>query len=105
MIFHCFIGGSPTKKPRVQMDEAALQIPLDNGFRRTTTIHAIGKRGFIGEVLYYGPCGKKMKTIPDVMRVSYPFVTAQKISSEFISQCKFYIEVKTEKFQFFFSVP
>lgn len=61
-------GGSPTKKPRVQMDEAALQIPLDNGFRRTTTIHAIGKRGFIGEVLYYGPCGKKMKTIPDVMR-------------------------------------
>lgn len=51
------------------MDEAALQIPLDNGFRRTTTIHAIGKRGFIGEVLYYGPCGKKMKTIPDVMRV------------------------------------
>lgn len=82
MIFHSFIGGSPTKKPRVQMDEAALQIPLDNGFRRTTTIHAIGKRGFIGEVLYYGPCGKKMKTIPDVMRVSYPFVTAQKISSE-----------------------
>ena len=51
------------------MDETALQIPLDNGFRRTTTIHAIGKRGFIGEVLYYGPCGKKMKTIPDVMRV------------------------------------
>ncbi|XP_078334663.1 bromodomain adjacent to zinc finger domain protein 2B-like isoform X10 [Crassostrea virginica] len=61
-------GGSPTKKPRVQMDETALQIPLDNGFKRTTTIHAIGKRGFIGEVLYYGPCGKKMKTIPDVMR-------------------------------------
>ncbi|XP_055998604.1 bromodomain adjacent to zinc finger domain protein 2B-like isoform X7 [Ostrea edulis] len=59
---------SPTKKPRVQMDEAALQIPLDHGFKRSTTIHAIGKRGFIGEVLYFGPCGKKMKTIPDVMR-------------------------------------
>jgi hypothetical protein len=43
---------------------------LERGWKRSTTILAIGTRGFIGEVLYFAPCGKKMKTIPDVMRVS-----------------------------------
>lgn len=64
------------------MDEVVLQIFLDNGFRRTIIIYVIGKRGFIGEVLYYGFCGKKMKIIFDVMRVSYFFVIVQKISLE-----------------------
>ncbi|XP_060070967.1 bromodomain adjacent to zinc finger domain protein 2B-like [Ylistrum balloti] len=59
---------TPIKRPRVQMDEKELKIPMDAGWRRQTTILAIGKRGFIGEVLYFAPCGKKMKTIPDVMR-------------------------------------
>jgi hypothetical protein len=62
--------GSSVKRPRVQTDERELKVPLERGWKRSTTILAIGKRGFIGEVLYFAPCGKKMKTIPDVMRVS-----------------------------------
>lgn len=60
--------GSSVKRPRVQTDERELKVPLERGWKRSTTILAIGKRGFIGEVLYFSPCGKKMKTIPDVMR-------------------------------------
>lgn len=68
---HISTADSPaTKKPRVQTDEKVLRIPVVNGWKRSTTILAIGKRGFIGEVLYFAPCGKKLKTIPDVMRVS-----------------------------------
>nr|KAG5701531.1 hypothetical protein BaRGS_024781 [Batillaria attramentaria] len=39
---------------------------LPTGVR--TTIHGMGRRGIVGEVIYYAPCTKKMKTIPDVMR-------------------------------------
>lgn len=69
--FSDYDGSSSTsKRPRVQTDERELKVPLERGWKRSTTILAIGKRGFIGEVLYFAPCGKKMKTIPDVMRVS-----------------------------------
>ncbi|XP_052093542.1 bromodomain adjacent to zinc finger domain protein 2B-like isoform X4 [Mytilus californianus] len=61
-------SSSTSKRPRVQTDERELKVPLERGWKRSTTILAIGKRGFIGEVLYFAPCGKKMKTIPDVMR-------------------------------------
>ncbi|KAJ8307462.1 hypothetical protein KUTeg_015546 [Tegillarca granosa] len=61
-------GGTPTKRPRMQLDEQVLRVPLEQGWQRQTTILAIGKRGFIGDVLYFAPCGKKLKTIPDITR-------------------------------------
>ncbi|XP_012935525.1 uncharacterized protein LOC101848029 [Aplysia californica] len=60
--------GSPNKKRCVQMDERELTIPLEHGWNRQTIINGMGRRGIVGEVLYFAPCGKKMKTIPDVMR-------------------------------------
>ncbi|KAI8778112.1 bromodomain adjacent to zinc finger domain protein 2B [Biomphalaria glabrata] len=61
--------GSPNKKkPPTQLDERELIIPLEHGWNRQTIINGMGRRGIVGEVLYFAPCGKKMKTIPDVMR-------------------------------------
>ncbi|XP_067687467.1 bromodomain adjacent to zinc finger domain protein 2B-like isoform X8 [Haliotis asinina] len=59
---------SPAKRRRIITNENDLRIPLEHGWRRQTTIHTMGRRGIVGEVLYFAPCGKKMKTIPDVMR-------------------------------------
>ncbi|KAK3579708.1 hypothetical protein CHS0354_025743 [Potamilus streckersoni] len=58
----------PLKKRRVQLDEKELKIPLQHGWRRQTNIHTYGRRGIVGEVWYFAPCGRKLKTIPDVMR-------------------------------------
>ncbi|GFS02191.1 bromodomain adjacent to zinc finger domain protein 2B [Elysia marginata] len=59
--------GSPKKKAQ-QIDERELTIPLEHGWNRQTIISGMGRRGIVGEVLYFAPCGKKLKTIPDVMR-------------------------------------
>ncbi|RUS91216.1 hypothetical protein EGW08_001022, partial [Elysia chlorotica] len=59
--------GSPKKKAQ-QIDERELTIPLEHGWNRQTIINGMGRRGIVGEVLYFAPCGKKLKTIPDVMR-------------------------------------
>ncbi|XP_076455767.1 bromodomain adjacent to zinc finger domain protein 2B-like [Babylonia areolata] len=58
----------PSKKRNIVLNEKELLIPLEHGWRRQTTIHGMGRRGIVGEVLYFAPCNKKMKTIPDVMR-------------------------------------
>ena len=60
----------PSKRRNVVLNEKELLVPLEHGWRRQTTIHGMGRRGIVGEVLYFAPCNKKMKTIPDVMRVS-----------------------------------
>ncbi|XP_050406043.2 bromodomain adjacent to zinc finger domain protein 2B [Patella vulgata] len=56
------------KKRRLVTDESELRIPLEHSWLRQTTIHTMGRRGIVGEVLYFAPCGKKMRTIPDVIR-------------------------------------
>ncbi|KAL8601347.1 hypothetical protein ACOMHN_054640 [Nucella lapillus] len=58
----------PSKRRNIVLNEKELLIPLEHGWRRQTTIHGMGRRGIVGEVLYFAPCNKKMKTIPDVMR-------------------------------------
>ncbi|XP_064595320.1 bromodomain adjacent to zinc finger domain protein 2B-like isoform X3 [Liolophura sinensis] len=60
-------SNAPHKRRRV-MDEKELRIPLEHGWRRETRIRTVGSRGIAGEVLYYAPCGKKLKTYPDVTR-------------------------------------
>ena len=74
-------SGSPSKKRCVQMDEKELTVPLEHGWNRQTIISGMGRRGIVGEVLYFAPCGKKMKTIPDVMRVSGFLVHVEEMSS------------------------
>lgn len=64
------LAADPSKRRNVVLNEKELLVPLEHGWRRQTTIHGMGRRGIVGEVLYFAPCNKKMKTIPDVMRVS-----------------------------------
>ncbi|XP_035485025.1 bromodomain adjacent to zinc finger domain protein 2B isoform X4 [Scophthalmus maximus] len=54
------------KRKRV-MDEKELMIPLELGWRRETRIKSVAGRSQ-GDVAYYGPCGKKLRQYPDVMK-------------------------------------
>ncbi|CAH1773357.1 unnamed protein product [Owenia fusiformis] len=55
----------PSKKRRV-IDETEVRIPLEYGWRRETRIRSVSQRGFSGEVLYFAPCGKKLRTYQEV---------------------------------------
>ena len=46
------------------------QASFPYSWRRQTRIRGIGTRGLIGEVVYFAPCGKKLKSVPEVARVS-----------------------------------
>ena len=52
------------------METDELRLPLKNGWRRETTVREYSKSGVRGDVCYYGPCGKKFKQYPDIVRVS-----------------------------------
>lgn len=58
----------PSKRRRFVSDEAALRIPLTQGWKRETLIRAIGKSGVRGEVTYYSPSGRRFRQYPDVVR-------------------------------------
>eukprot|EP00092_Neocalanus_flemingeri_P068100 GFUD01083168.1.p1 GENE.GFUD01083168.1~~GFUD01083168.1.p1 ORF type:complete len:2042 (+),score=445.04 GFUD01083168.1:252-6377(+) len=45
-----------------------LQAPMNNGWRRETTIREYTKSGIRGEVVYVAPCGKRFKQYPDIIR-------------------------------------
>ena len=50
-------------------DERAVRRPLSRGWRRQVIIRQLGPGDRVkGDVLYYGPCGKKLRTYPEVMR-------------------------------------
>ncbi|XP_071035935.1 bromodomain adjacent to zinc finger domain protein 2B isoform X6 [Parasteatoda tepidariorum] len=56
------------KKRRVVPDEREVQIPLEHGWRRETRIRCFSRSGVRGEVAYYAPCGKKLRSYPEVVR-------------------------------------
>ncbi|GIY81667.1 bromodomain adjacent to zinc finger domain protein 2A [Caerostris darwini] len=56
------------KKKRVLPDEREVQIPLEHGWRRETRIRCFSRSGVRGEVAYYTPCGKKLRSYPEVVR-------------------------------------
>ncbi|XP_071942120.1 bromodomain adjacent to zinc finger domain protein 2B-like isoform X3 [Antedon mediterranea] len=61
-------GPIPQKRLRVTDVEAVNQ-PLQYGFRRQTIIRQLGPEDQVkGEVIYYGPCGKKLRNYPEVLR-------------------------------------
>lgn len=39
-------------------------------WRRETRIKSFSRSGVRGEVIYYAPCGKKLRSYPEVVRVS-----------------------------------
>ncbi|CAM9630898.1 unnamed protein product [Lampetra planeri] len=62
-------------KRRRTADERELRVPLDHGWRRETRIQTIGDR-LHGEVLYYTPCGRKLRQYPEVNK----FLTRNRIT-------------------------
>ncbi|XP_036423616.1 bromodomain adjacent to zinc finger domain protein 2B isoform X5 [Colossoma macropomum] len=56
-----------SRKRRRVTDERALRRPLEHGWQRETRIMSICGR-VQGEVVYYAPCGKKLKQYPDVIK-------------------------------------
>ncbi|XP_072019979.1 LOW QUALITY PROTEIN: bromodomain adjacent to zinc finger domain protein 2B-like [Amphiura filiformis] len=59
---------NPRKRMRVTDDEA-VRHPLDHGWRRQIVIRQLGPGDRVkGDVIYYAPCGKKLRTYPEVMR-------------------------------------
>lgn len=58
------------KRKRLRVtDERAVRWPLANGWRRQTIIRQLGPGDRIkGDVIYYAPCGKKLRTYPEVVR-------------------------------------
>ena len=59
---------NPRKRMRVT-DEEAVRHPLDHGWRRQIVIRQLGPGDRVkGDVIYYAPCGKKLRTYPEVMR-------------------------------------
>jgi len=60
---------SSTKGKRYYATELDdLQAPMNNGWRRETTIREYTKSGIRGEVVYVAPCGKRFKQYPDIIR-------------------------------------
>ncbi|XP_064644828.1 bromodomain adjacent to zinc finger domain protein 2B-like isoform X4 [Lineus longissimus] len=56
------------RKPRPVVDETDIRIPLEHGWRRETRIRTMSSRGIVGDVIYYAPCGKRLKTYPEVTK-------------------------------------
>lgn len=61
---------TPTKRKRRKADESLCRIPLQHGWRRETLIRDITASGIKGDVSYVAPCGKKLATYSDLMRVN-----------------------------------
>ncbi|KAL1426598.1 hypothetical protein MTO96_018181 [Rhipicephalus appendiculatus] len=49
-------------------NEREARIPLERGWQRQTIIHSYGKSGVKGEVIYIAPCGKKLRSYPEVLK-------------------------------------
>ncbi|KAL9966066.1 hypothetical protein ACROYT_G024079 [Oculina patagonica] len=61
-------SGTPRKRCRA-VDEEAVKIPLAKGWRRQTRLRQVGPSGGLrGDVYYFAPCGKKLRTYPEVTR-------------------------------------
>ncbi|XP_070536234.1 bromodomain adjacent to zinc finger domain protein 2B-like isoform X4 [Ptychodera flava] len=59
---------TPAKRRRMH-DENEARSPLEYGWRRQTIIRQLGPGDRLrGDVMYFAPCGKKIKTYPEVIR-------------------------------------
>jgi hypothetical protein len=52
----------------VEIVEAKIKLPLRYGWKRETIIKEIHKNGIRGDVIYYSPCSKKLRTFQEIER-------------------------------------
>lgn len=53
-----------------KVPEAMIRLPLQLGWRRQTCVRTMTASGIRGDVSYFAPCGKKLGTYSEVVRVS-----------------------------------
>lgn len=52
----------------VEIVEAKIKLPLKHGWKRETIVKEIHKNGIRGDVIYYSPCSKKLRTFQEIER-------------------------------------
>jgi len=63
---------APGGRRKRRVAEAELvRVPLRQGWRRQTCLRQISASGVRGDVVYFGPCGKRLSAYSDVLRVSF----------------------------------
>uniref|UniRef100_A0A8C2GSA1 Bromodomain adjacent to zinc finger domain 2B n=1 Tax=Cyprinus carpio TaxID=7962 RepID=A0A8C2GSA1_CYPCA len=80
-------------KRRRVTDECALRKPLQYGWQRETRITSISGR-LRGEVVYYAPCGRKLRQYPDVIK----YLTSNGISNITRDHFSFSAKIKVGDF-------
>lgn len=62
------LPGTEPKRRKI-VDENLISIPLQEGWRRQTRIKATGNgESLRGDVYYFAPCGKKIRTYPELLK-------------------------------------
>ncbi|XP_016324848.1 bromodomain adjacent to zinc finger domain protein 2B-like isoform X3 [Sinocyclocheilus anshuiensis] len=86
------VATPPGKRRRVT-DECALRKPLQYGWQRETRITNMSGR-LRGEVVYYAPCGRKLRQYPDVIK----YLTSNGISNITRDHFSFSAKIKVGDF-------
>ncbi|UJR10202.1 hypothetical protein I4U23_014417 [Adineta vaga] len=59
---------NPKRKKTEEVNEALVRIPLNRGWKRITIVRAITRTGVRGDVSYYAPCGRKLRSFQEIDR-------------------------------------
>ncbi|CAF3685431.1 unnamed protein product [Rotaria socialis] len=59
---------NPKRKKPDEVNETLVRIPLSRGWKRVTIIRAITRTGVRGDVSYYAPCGRKLRSFQEIDR-------------------------------------
>ncbi|CAF1085093.1 unnamed protein product [Rotaria sordida] len=59
---------NPKRKKLDEVNETLVRIPLNRGWKRVTIVRAITRTGVRGDVSYYAPCGRKLRSFQEIDR-------------------------------------
>ncbi|CAF0844083.1 unnamed protein product [Adineta ricciae] len=59
---------NPKRKKIEEVNETLVRIPLNRGWKRVTIVRAITRTGVRGDVSYYAPCGRKLRSFQEIDR-------------------------------------
>ncbi|CAF1608185.1 unnamed protein product [Adineta ricciae] len=59
---------NPKRRKTDEVNEALVRIPLNRGWKRVTIVRAVTRTGVRGDVSYYAPCGRKLRSFQEIDR-------------------------------------
>ena len=81
---------NPKRKKTDEVNETLVRIPLNRGWKRVTIVRAITRTGVRGDVSYYAPCGRKLRSFQEIDRVkSHKIVNIYIYVIDFLAFCVF----------------